>query len=168
MTPTPGKRKRRDLVDQGLNLAPSQEYVDSKHVQVLFKQHFESKFEPLPIAHTKFIQATDTGEAEVTDESISDWGGISDDEDRAEIVQHTISKSCKADVPTEEVKSFMVSNTRTFTSHGELILFYCRRQSHRLQAQLLKLKGSGYPRWAQRMLKQTLRISRKILLCNTY
>ena len=104
-----GKRKRRDrIIDAEV---PHQSTADenSADLQALFRQHFESKFEPLPssVARSYLVDKINT---EPPDKELeSDWDGFSEDgEEPAETVHCAISAPFKADVSKAESKTFMV------------------------------------------------------------
>lgn len=114
MAPTLGKRKRRDeLADENDNPGESAKDQSTNELQNLLRQHFEAAFEPLeefqPETHIADITQADTSESE----AISDWSGFSEDDgDGAEVIYHSNSRTSKADVPREELKTFMVSYVR--------------------------------------------------------
>ena len=109
MAPALGKRKRRDQIPNVETNHGSSVDDNSANLQALFRQHFESTFEPLPgsSASPPLVQSIDT---QLCDEELeSDWDGFSEqDEDHAETVHHATSAPSKADVSKDEFRTFMV------------------------------------------------------------
>ena len=109
MAPVLGKRKRRDHftgVDVDHESTGKDDYVKS---QALFRQHFESTFEPLPgsLACSPLVHNIDT---KPSDEELEpDWDGFSDHgEEYAETVHRATIGPSKADISKDEYKTFMV------------------------------------------------------------
>jgi hypothetical protein len=114
MAPTLGKRKRRDeLADKDDDPGESAKDQSTNELQNLLRQHFEAAFEPLEESQTK-TQTADITQADTSDsEAELDWSGFSEDEkDGVEIIHHSSSRTSKADVSREELKTFMVSYVR--------------------------------------------------------
>ena len=108
MAPALGKRKRRDQINNLETSRDSTADEDSTNLQALFRQHFESTFEPLPsFAPPKLVQDLDT---KASDEDLeSDWDGFSEHgEEHTETVHYATSGPSKADVSKGEFKTFMV------------------------------------------------------------
>ena len=106
-----GKRRRREeLIDEDatpgrlLNKEKASDFHD------ILRRHFEAAFEPLP-DNQALPAATPKFDPEGSEaESESDWDGISEGQsDSAEIINHVKSGLLKAEVPKEELKTFMVS-----------------------------------------------------------
>lgn len=109
MAPALGKRKRRDqIADLETSCEPTA-VGDSTNMQALFRQHFESHFEPLPssFAHPPLVHDLDT---KTSDEELeSDWDGFSEHgEEHTETVHYPTAAPSKADVSKDEFKTFMV------------------------------------------------------------
>ena len=106
MAPALGKRKRRDRITDTDELT---ELDNSANLQALFRQHFESKFEPLPgsFARPPSVRTIDN---KTSDEALEcDWDGFSEyEEEHAEIVQYATCAPSKAEVSKIEFKTFMV------------------------------------------------------------
>ena len=84
----------------------------------VLRRHFEAAFEPLP-EQPAAATSIDADSSEV--ESGSDWDGISEGQsDSAEVIDHAKSSLSKAEVPKEELKTFMVSaNGIRFRQHSD-------------------------------------------------
>ena len=103
-----GKRKRRDELEdpEDAGLGSNGDNVD---LQTLLRQHFETKFRPLvptslPVNIPTVARSQSTSEGE-----ISDWNGLSEEEDNGpEVIELEASRTSSDDVPTEELRSFMV------------------------------------------------------------
>ena len=116
MTVVLGKRKHRDRLEDAC-AATFGDGSPSKNLQALFQQHFEAKFEPLAgLARSR--QAEKSVE-HPTEEDESDWEGISnhDDNHSVEIVEHTSLDVARVDVPKQELKMFMVGDSRPAFIH---------------------------------------------------
>ena len=109
MAPALGKRKRRDQIADLQTTCKSTEIDDSTNMQTLFRQHFESYFEPLPssFAHPPLVHDLDT---KTSDEELeSDWDGFSEHgEERTETVHYASAAPSNADTSKDEFKTFMV------------------------------------------------------------
>ena len=109
MAPALGKRKRRDQINKVDTNKTSIVHEDSASLQALFRQHFESIFEPLPgtLVRSPLTHTIDTEPSDREPES--DWDGFSDQsEEYAETVHCATRASSKADVSKDEFKTFMV------------------------------------------------------------
>lgn len=103
-----GKRKRRRQIlatesEQRLNLVGK----EPSKLQALFRQHFETSFEPLD----KFCLSSSKQDAiEVQpDVTESEWEGISDEEQvKTQIVEFRGTEMSKTDISRDELKTFMV------------------------------------------------------------
>ena len=106
-----GKRKRREeFIDEDVMPGQLLDKNTANKMHIVLRRHFEAAFEPLADHHTLPAAATgvDADSSEV--ESGSDWDGISDGQsDIAEVIDHAKSSLSKAEVPIEELKTFMVS-----------------------------------------------------------
>ena len=106
-----GRRKRRgeisDLHDER-TLFSKDDTAES--MQILFRQHFESNFEPLKgVLQTSKVEGTKTPAQDVA--SDLDWNGCSEDgEDAVEVVQGCVSPSFKAAALREGSMEFMVQD----------------------------------------------------------
>lgn len=109
MTPTLGKRKRRDQLTD-LESSPESTVEDeSANLQAFFQQHFESTFEPLPgsFARPPLIPNCHTKTSD--EEPETEWDGFSEHgEEYAETIQYATSAPSKADVSKDEFRTFMV------------------------------------------------------------
>lgn len=114
MPSTLGKRKRRDQTDGHEGDSGLATSTNTNHLQALFRQHFESNFEPLEGLAPQPKQFEDNQKARSFSLSESDWDGLSEDEEAeedgrfAEVVHYSTRPSSRADVPKEELKTFMV------------------------------------------------------------
>jgi len=112
MAPVLGKRKRRDQTDDlGENSGLTTDKVKPDRLQALFRQHFESSFEPLEglASPSDHIKDNETAKGLVGSES--DWDGLSEDDEEGKspvAVQCSTRQSSRADVSKEELKTFMV------------------------------------------------------------
>ena len=107
-----GKRKRQDrLKANEESRAPQQDDNDSiEQRYILFRQHFESRFAPLEKSLSTETQVSTpdlTNSSEDAEES--DWAGLSDENDEADIqvVDYSTAEK-RAEVPKAELKTFMV------------------------------------------------------------
>lgn len=103
-----GKRKRREQVfaiesDERLTL----DAKESSQLQALFRQHFETSFEPLDeICYASGKQEVVDAESDVTE---SEWEGISDEEQvKTQIIEFHGSQISKTNTSRDEFKTFMV------------------------------------------------------------
>lgn len=109
MAPVLGKRKRRDNstgIDVNQGSTANDDYAKS---QALFRQHFESTFEPLPgsLACPPLVHNIDTKPSD--EELESEWDGFSDHgEECAETVHRATIGPSNADISKDEYKTFMV------------------------------------------------------------
>ena len=121
MAPALGKRKRRDQLNDADTKNASIVHEDSAGLQALFRQHFESTFEPLPgtVARSHLVHDVDT---EPSDRELEpDWDGFSDHSDEhAEIVHCATHASSKGDISKDEFKTFMV-RTQIVIVYGYLL-----------------------------------------------
>lgn len=103
-----GKRKHRGQIlatesDNRLDL----DGKEPSQVQALFRQHFETTFEPLE----KFCLSSSNQEAiEVQPDVMeSEWEGISDEEQvKTQIIEFHGSEMSKTNISKDELKTFMV------------------------------------------------------------
>ena len=106
-----GKRKRREeLLDEDVTPGRLLNKDNASDFHNILRRHFEAAFEPLP-DHQALPAATTKFDPEGSEAgSESDWDGISEGQsDSAEIINHAKSGLLKAEVPKEELKTFMVS-----------------------------------------------------------
>lgn len=103
-----GKRKRREQFfaiesDERLTL----DAKESSQLQALFRQHFETSFEPLDeICYASSKQEAVDAESDVTE---SEWEGISDEEQgKTQIIEFHGSQISKTNISRDEFKTFMV------------------------------------------------------------
>lgn len=110
MTPPLGKRKRRDQITDIETNHESTAEDNSANLQALFRQHFESNFEPLPGSFAQSPLVHNNIDPKPSDEEIeSDWDGFSEHgEEHKEIVLYATSAPSKADVSKDEFQTFMV------------------------------------------------------------
>lgn len=104
-----GKRKRRDeVLDLDLDPQSAMKSEATDRLQALFRQHFETNFEPLNNLSPQ-LGDIEHVEAPTSDsESDSDWDGCSEGErNSVEVVHHSILPSSKAEVPKSELTAFM-------------------------------------------------------------
>jgi len=110
MTPTSGKRKRKDQLTESdaiTGQSPNDEVIVT--LQALFRQHFETSFEPLEVAKTLQAKGNTAANDISSDDIISGWSGLSEEDDEAsQITYHSHPRSSRADIPREELKTFMV------------------------------------------------------------
>ena len=109
MAANSGKRKRITVDCSKIDTGVATHGSDSSDIDVLeiFRRHFETQFEPLPIIKkTKHVvQEEEADEAEEE----SEWDGISETEETAvQVVRHTDAQSRMASMSKEELKVFMV------------------------------------------------------------
>ena len=110
MTLLLGKRKRRTDIDGKDNATCiSSDNKASGDLQALFRQHFEAHFEPLDIVHTPQSKH-ELKESHVrTNDSESDWEGLSDEEKvEVHFIQSSKANSQNFETSNDEFKSFMV------------------------------------------------------------
>ena len=109
MAPALGKRKRRGYPTGGDENQESTANDDYAKSQALFRQHFESTFEPLPgsLACSPLAHNIDTTPSD--EELESSWDGFSDhDAEYAETVHRATIGPSRADISKDEYKTFMV------------------------------------------------------------
>ena len=116
------KRKRREeVVDEDVTSGQLLDEDTASEMHNILRRHFEAAFEPLADHHVLPAAATniDADGSEV--ESGSDWDGISEGQsDSAEVIIHAKASLSKAEVPKEELKTFMVSaNSIHVRQHSE-------------------------------------------------
>lgn len=120
MTLLLGKRKRRTDIDRKDNaICILSDNEASDNLQALFRQHFEAQFKPLDIAHTPQSKH-ELEESQVrTNDSESDWEGLSDEE-KVEIhfIQSSKANRQKYEMSNDEFKSFMVLGTNSSLRKG--------------------------------------------------
>lgn len=117
-----GKRKRREeLIDEDIKPGQILKKDNASEMHNILRRHFEAAFEPLA-DHQPLPAATTNIDPEGSEaKSESDWDGISEGQsDSAEIINHANSSLLKADVPKEELKTFMVSANQNpvFAQHS--------------------------------------------------
>lgn len=84
-------------------------YEHHPDLQALFQQHFEARFRPLePEIRPLRIQHA-THSPSISEEEKSDWEGLLEDAQSVpEMVELGRLRASSEDVPTEEMRSFMV------------------------------------------------------------
>lgn len=105
------KRKRREeLIDEDVTPGQLLDKDTASEMHNILRRHFEAAFEPLA-EHNALPAAASSIDADGSEiESGSDWDGISEGQsDSAEIINHAKSSLSKAEIPKEELKTFMVS-----------------------------------------------------------
>lgn len=110
-----GKRKRRDHDTQadGVLVQPPNDEATAA-LQAFFRRHFEEAFEPLEDDNVILTNANIDEDEVYSDGDESDWGGLSgEDEETTQVVVHSKSEALKVDVSRDELKTFMVSITRS-------------------------------------------------------
>ena len=107
-----GKRKRRDEFKdaEDTECRSNESDVD---LQTLFQQHFEAKFRPLQPTSLAVQVPTFVPTQSASEDGTSDWEGLPDEEEYGpEVIELEASWPLSDDVPTEELRSYMV-NTRS-------------------------------------------------------
>ena len=106
---TLGKRKRADQLQDKVN-PPKQPNDAAAQLHNILRQNFELRFAPIEPLSPKEAEEPipDLTNSEGSEES--DWAGFSDDNNDANVlvIEHTASISRRAEVPKEELKTFMV------------------------------------------------------------
>lgn len=112
-----GKRKYRGHVDSPTNIpALSSVDIDLDEVQTLFRQHFESTFEPI---ESKPPQSSYPANNEIDEHLVSsesDWDGLSENGDSEKptvVVQDSRHRSARAEATKEEMKRYMVRSSQS-------------------------------------------------------
>lgn len=103
-----GKRKRREELNdpEDAELGSNGDDVD---LQTLLRQHFETKFRPLVPISLPAKTPTVTRSQSASEGEISDWDGLSEEENyKPEVIKLEASWTSSDDFPTEELRSFMV------------------------------------------------------------
>ncbi|KAH8603161.1 hypothetical protein B0O99DRAFT_680118 [Bisporella sp. PMI_857] len=97
---TLGKRKRR------IPPAARNEEDDTAklHAQEVFRRHFEAHFQPIPEAKKVVGDIKKVSDDESEE---SEWGGISEDGDDVQVVEHTDEYARIAAMPKEQLKAYM-------------------------------------------------------------
>ena len=109
MTPTLGKRKRRDQITDFESSPESGVDEESANLQALFQQHFESTFEPLPGSFARPPLLPNLHTETSDEEPETEWDGFSEHgEEYAETVHYATTVPSKADVSKDEFRTFMV------------------------------------------------------------
>ena len=107
-----GKRKRS--APSTAMVAPEDSASGSQEdLQEVFRRHFEAQFKPLPDQKPQMGPSKTTETDLGPDEDVSDWDGISTDEEELsiEVVEYaTPIKAEKPELSKEELKGFMVSS----------------------------------------------------------
>lgn len=118
-----GKRKRARPQEQ-ISFEPprksQKDEDDTRSLQDIFRQQFESKFRPLSISKTgnpaeNSLEDLNSSES---DDDEEEWEGFSEDEKPpVEVVEHTDTSSrrqIQAGLHRKELKAFMVSSSSMF------------------------------------------------------
>ena len=107
MGPLLGKRKRREEPEK--DKVAVIEDGDVNGLNALLRQHFEAKFEPLEGVSPSLAKVEDAEDSTPDSQFDSDWDGCSEEYDEPiEVVHHSTLPLSKAEIPTEELVSFMV------------------------------------------------------------
>ena len=110
MTPTLGKRKRRDRLLESATVENKLQNEEAEiEIQALLRQHFEDRFEPLD-ARPSTIHASDNRDEIASVQSDSDWDGLSEEESESPrtIIHKSELGTSKVAVSRDELKTFMV------------------------------------------------------------
>jgi hypothetical protein len=108
-----GKRKRATEVVKRVEKA-SPGKAGPTNDQDLFRQYFETRFEPLPEVskRSNLVDVLIDGDTESDNTDTSDWGGLSDQETSPpiEIIEYGVNdESLRANDDLQHAKAFMVS-----------------------------------------------------------
>ena len=107
MAPLLGKRKRREETEKDRIAVIQDEDVNDWNA--LLRQHFEAKFEPLEGVSPSLGKVKHNEDSTSESPFDSDWDGCSEEDDGPiEVVHHSIPPRSKAEIPKEELVSFMV------------------------------------------------------------
>ena len=105
MAVSPSKRKRED--DEGDFDSKTENDVALK---ALFQKAFEGRFKPLPPSETRaFHKEPPIFEDGSVDSDESEWDGLSEDDERVEIIDHDSSHAASLADENRERRSFMAS-----------------------------------------------------------
>ena len=106
-----GKRKRRDEIPNSTDNSGDvlQDGITGR-LQTLFRQHFETNFEPIESLDSQLGKKMDTDVSSPDTQSESDWDGCSSEGETAvEVVHHYALQPSKAEVSRAELTTFTVS-----------------------------------------------------------
>ena len=108
-----GKRKRQSVDMSRRTREGDSDASDSPELdaQEIFRRHFEAQFKPLPEVKKPIKYVEELPEDESEEES--EWGGITDEEDGVQVVEHTDAQARTAAMSKEELKKFMVIQVYT-------------------------------------------------------
>ncbi|KAL9611431.1 MAG: hypothetical protein Q9167_003905 [Letrouitia subvulpina] len=113
MTAFPGKRMRRDELnsDGEVEISRSEDYSKAS---ILFRQHFETKFQPLETQPEICLNDESLEQASASSGLESVWSSLSDNEEpEAEVIDYQVSKDIPSNVSKTELRSFMSSKPPT-------------------------------------------------------
>ena len=106
-----GKRKREIVLMRGRKEEESTESQSDHHQ--LFRQYFESRFEPLPEEEAQTPCLIDESDRDSDDSEESEWEGFSEEEHTSpavQVVEHAKPATADSDdVQRSELKAFMAS-----------------------------------------------------------
>ena len=109
MSTSLGKRKRRDEIEI-VNHSEYPSSEDSDSVYKLFRQHFETKYEPLQVQPELSTTDERFDQDSICSGSLSSWNGLPDaEESNAEVVDHRALADNNTTVSKEEIRLFMVT-----------------------------------------------------------
>lgn len=102
-----GKRKRRtaESTKASRQKQDEEEVTFDQDAEEIFRRHFEAQFRPLPEVKNP-VKPVEKVEEDPEEES--EWGGISDEDDGVQIIEHTDIQARTAAMSKEQLKAFMV------------------------------------------------------------
>ena len=104
------RRRREEFTDEDVTPGQLLDEDTASEMHNILQRHFEDTFEPLADHHVLPAATTKIDANGSEFESESDWGGISEGQsDSAEVINYAKTSLLKAEVPKEEIKTFMVS-----------------------------------------------------------
>ncbi|OCK82755.1 hypothetical protein K432DRAFT_292558 [Lepidopterella palustris CBS 459.81] len=111
-----GKRKRvsREGAGQQNSASRPSESPEADDIQAIFQRHFEAKFKPLDLGLEK-VEIKESAQ-ERQDEEATDWEGISSEDEKVEIVEHSARRPAGARPGKDELKAFMSSKPPSFNT----------------------------------------------------
>jgi hypothetical protein len=105
MAVSAGKRKRDDYEGES-----GDDTGDDGSLKALFQKSFEARFKPLPPSEARPLREEqpvfDDGRV---DSDESEWEGLSEDDERVEIIDHDSSRAVSLADENRERRSFMAS-----------------------------------------------------------
>lgn len=110
------KQKRRRPVDVPTNTsAVSSDDNGLDQAQSLFRQHFESIFEPIETKDSQSSNSANSGLDECLLSSESDWDGLSEDDESEKptvVIQDSSHRSARPETTKEELRRYMVRGSQ--------------------------------------------------------